>query len=157
MTRKILPAAALARTLSGLRRRKKKVVFTNGCFDLIHTGHLTVLEWAKRQGDVLVVALNSDASVRRLKGPKRPILKEKDRTRLIAGFSVVDFVTVFSEDTPDRLIRLIKPDVLVKGGDWKADQIVGRDVVKKLVRVPLVKGQSTSGIIKTIVDRYGRS
>ncbi len=157
MSRKVLPAAALARTLSGLRRRKKKVVFTNGCFDLIHTGHLTVLEWAKRQGDVLVVALNSDASVRRLKGPKRPILKEKDRTRLIAGFSMVDFVTVFSEDTPDRLIRLIKPDVLVKGGDWKADQIVGRDVVKKLVRVPLVKGQSTTGIIKTIVDRYGRS
>lgn len=155
--KKIVSWDALRRALASVRRKKKKIVFTNGCFDLIHTGHLTVFEWCKKKGDVLVVGLNSDASVRRLKGPKRPILKQRDRSKLLAGFAPVDFVTVFGEDTPDRLIRMIKPDVLVKGGDWKADQIVGRDVVKKVVRVPLVKGMSTTGLIKTIVARYGRS
>lgn len=102
-----------------------------------------------------MVGLNSDASVKWLKGPKRPILKQNDRSQLIAALKPVDYVTIFNEGTPEKLIRYIKPDVLVKGGDWKADQIVGRDHVKKVVRIPLVKGASTSGIIDLIVQRYG--
>lgn len=139
------------------RKRRRKIVFTNGCFDLIHVGHLKVFEACKKHGDVLVVGLNSDASVRRIKGPKRPILLEKERARLLAGFEVVDYVTIFGEDTPERLIRLVQPDVLIKGGDWKANQIAGRDDAKKVVRIPLIKGRSTSNLIKLIAQRYGRT
>jgi rfaE bifunctional protein nucleotidyltransferase chain/domain len=119
-------------------------------------GHLKVLESCKKFGDVLVLGLNSDASTRRLKGPKRPILTGKERAELLAGFEVVDYVTFFSEDTPEELIKLVQPDVLVKGGDWKADEIVGRDVAKKVVRIPLVKGRSTTALIEVIASRYGR-
>ena len=138
-------------------RRGKTVVFTNGCFDLVHAGHLKVLKWAKRQGDLLVVGLNSDASVHKIKGPRRPILPLADRAALMAALKPVDFVTWFSEETPHRLIGLLRPDVLVKGGDWAADSIVGREFVKKVVRVPLMKGRSTTGIISTIAKRYGAS
>lgn len=131
-------------------------MFTNGCFDLIHSGHVKVLEECKKRGDVLVLGLNSDRSVRRIKGPKRPILGEKDRASLLAGFAAVDYLTFFKEDTPERLIRLVKPDVLVKGGDWKKAAIVGGRIAKKVVRVPLVKGISTTDIIKRIARRYGR-
>lgn len=148
-TSNVLSAGALARRLVGLRRGKT-VVFTNGCFDLVHAGHLKVLEWAKRQGDLLVVGLNADASVRRLKGARRPILPLADRSALMASLKPVDFVTWFTEDTPHRLIRRLRPDVLVKGGDWSADRIVGREFVKKVVRIPLLKGRSTTGIIEKI-------
>lgn len=131
-------------------------MFTNGCFDLFHAGHLKVLNLAKRAGDLLVVGLNDDRSVRRLKGPKRPILPLKDRAALMGALKDVDYVTWFGGDTPHELIRRLKPDVLVKGGDWSADQIVGREFVKKVVRVPLLQGRSTSGIIATIARRYGR-
>lgn len=150
-----LPPRSLARILPK-RRRGKTVVFTNGVFDLFHAGHLKVLRFAKRQGDILVVALNSDASTRRLKGPKRPILLLKDRGALMAALSTVDYVTYFPEDTPHNLIKALRPDVLVKGGDWSADKIVGREFVKKVVRVPLMKGRSSTGIIDTIAKRYGR-
>ncbi len=103
-----------------------------------------------------MLGLNSDASVRRLKGSKRPILKEKDRAQLLAGMEPINYVTIFKEDTPARLIRLVEPDVLVKGGDWKTGEIVGSDVAKKVVRIPLVKGASTTGIIDLIASRYGR-
>lgn len=102
-----------------------------------------------------MVGINSDSSIRWIKGPKRPILKEKDRGQLLAGFSVIDYVVVFKEATPEKLIKLVQPDVLAKGGDWKADQIVGRDIAKKVMRIPLVKGHSTSSIIDLIVQRYG--
>lgn len=150
----VLSRRALARRLATVRRGKK-VVFTNGCFDLVHAGHLKVLEWAKRQGDILVVALNSDASVRRLKGERRPILSLADRAALMAALKPVDFVTWFSEDTPRVLIRFLKPDILVKGGDWAPGSIVGSEFVKNVVRVPLMKGRSTSGIISMISRRYG--
>ena len=143
----------LSRILSA--RRGKTVVFTNGCFDLIHAGHLKVLERCKKLGDILVVALNSDVSVRSIKGPKRPILPLKERGPLMAALKPVDFVTWFDEDTPRELIRNLRPDVLVKGGDWKASDIVGREFVKKVVRIPLVKGRSTSAIIEDIVRKYG--
>ncbi|HMZ26449.1 MAG TPA: adenylyltransferase/cytidyltransferase family protein [Elusimicrobiota bacterium] len=154
-TTNVLPPAALLRRLAA-RRRGRRVVFTNGCFDLFHAGHLKVLNLAKRAGDLLVVGLNDDRSVRRLKGPKRPILPLKDRAALMGALKDVDYVTWFGEDTPHDLIRRLKPEVLVKGGDWSADQIVGREFVKKVVRVPLLKGRSTSGIIATIARRYGR-
>jgi rfaE bifunctional protein nucleotidyltransferase chain/domain len=148
-TNNVLAADALARRL-GRMRRGKTVVFTNGCFDLVHAGHLKVLEWARRQGDLLVVGLNADASVRRLKGPRRPILPLNDRAALMAALKPVDFVTWFTEDTPRNLIRRLRPEVLVKGGDWTADAIVGREFVKKVVRIPLLKGRSTTGIIEKI-------
>lgn len=154
-TSNFLSPTALARRLAR-DRRGRRVVFTNGCFDLVHAGHLKVLHYCKRHGDLLVVGLNSDASVRRLKGPKRPILPLRDRGALLAALDPVDFVTWFTEDTPRRLIERLRPDVLVKGGDWAPQNIVGREFVKKVVRVPLLKGRSTSGIIDTIVRRYGR-
>lgn len=153
--KKILSSANLVRVLARMRRKGLRIVFTNGCFDLIHVGHLKVFEWCKKQGDVLIVGINSDRSVRRLKGSKRPILPERDRAQLLAGFATIDYVTIFSEDTPAKLIQLIQPDVLVKGGDWSADQIVGRENAGKVVRVPLVKGRSTTAIIKLIANRYG--
>ncbi|MBK8871244.1 MAG: adenylyltransferase/cytidyltransferase family protein [Elusimicrobia bacterium] len=154
INKSVLSSLSLLRVLRPLRRGKT-VVFTNGCFDLVHAGHLKVLEWAKRQGDILVVGLNSDASVRRLKGPRRPILPLADRAVLMAALKPVDYVTWFSEETPHALIRRLRPDILVKGGDWASDSIVGREFVKKVVRVPLLKGRSTSGIISTINRRYG--
>ena len=129
---------------------------TNGCFDLIHVGHLNVFKACKKWGQVLVVGLNSDASVRRLKGRKRPIIGQNDRAQLIAGLEPVDYVTIFNEDTPEKLIKAVMPDVLVKGGDWKKSSIVGADVVRKVVRVPLVKGRSTTAIIQKIAAAYGR-
>jgi D-beta-D-heptose 7-phosphate kinase/D-beta-D-heptose 1-phosphate adenosyltransferase len=147
---------ALKRRVAADKRRRKKIVFTNGCFDLIHAGHLKVLESCKKYGDILVLGLNSDSSTRWLKGPKRPILKQKERAALLAGFEVVDYVTIFNEPTPEKLIKLVQPDVLVKGGDWKPGQIVGADVAKKVVRVPLVKGKSTTAIIEMIAERYAK-
>ncbi|MBL8023101.1 MAG: adenylyltransferase/cytidyltransferase family protein [Elusimicrobia bacterium] len=152
----VVSGKSLATRLAPIRRGKT-VVFTNGCFDLVHAGHLKVLDWAKRQGDLLVVGLNADVSVRRIKGPLRPILPLKDRAALMAALRPVDFVTWFLEDTPLQLIRLLRPDILVKGGDWASGSIVGREFVQKVVRVPLMKGCSTTGIIQTIVQRYGSS
>ena len=132
----------------------KKIVFTNGCFDLLHPGHVDYLERAKALGDILVVGLNSDSSVRRLKGNARPINTEMDRARVLAGLSCVDFVIIFNEDTPYNLIKAVKPDVLVKGGDWPIDKIVGRDIV--LARGGIVKslnflpGYSTTSLIDKI-------
>ncbi|MBI4395860.1 MAG: adenylyltransferase/cytidyltransferase family protein [Elusimicrobia bacterium] len=153
-TRRIfLSPASLSRALQKLRRGKR-VVFTNGCFDLLHVGHLRVLEYARKQGDILVVALNSDGSVRRLKGPRRPLLPLRERAELMSALKPVDFVTSFEEETPLEAIRALRPDVLVKGGDWAKDQIVGRGLVKKIVRVPLVPGRSTTGTIESILKKF---
>lgn len=139
-------------------RGQKKIVFTNGCFDLIHAGHATYLAEARALGDVLVLGLNSDASVKRLKGPLRPIQPEQERSYLLSQLCSVDYVCLFEEDTPLNLIETIAPDVLVKGGDWEIDKIVGASfvlnrggIVKKL---SFVDGRSTSEIIQTILDRY---
>jgi rfaE bifunctional protein nucleotidyltransferase chain/domain len=152
--KKIVSWPVLRQWIERERKRGRKIVFTNGVFDILHAGHLKTLEWAKRQGDILVVGLNSDASVRRLKGPKRPIVLEKERALLIAGLACVDFVVLFSEDTPARLLAQVKPDVLVKGGDYRLDQIVGRENAKKIVRIPLLKGKSTTGIVERVVKLY---
>ena len=151
---KIQSRTALRKILAGLKARKKVIVFTNGCFDILHAGHVKSFEQAHSLGDVLIVAINTDASVRRIKGNKRPIIDEKNRAKLLAGLSSVDFVTFFGEDTPELLIKELRPDILVKGGDYCKEQIVGRQYVKKVVRVPLAKGISTSSIIKKIVRAY---
>jgi rfaE bifunctional protein nucleotidyltransferase chain/domain len=153
---KVIPVSQLASRLARDQKRGKKVVFTNGVYDLIHAGHVTLLEKAKRLGDILVVGINTDASVKRLKGPKRPIATEKDRALVLAALEAVDYVALFNEDTPYELIRKLRPDVLVKGGDYSTGEIVGRDLVKKVVRIPLVKGRSSSNIISKILKAYGK-
>jgi rfaE bifunctional protein nucleotidyltransferase chain/domain len=152
---KILKSTVLAPLLARKKREGATIVFTNGVYDLIHAGHVTLLEKAARLGDVLVVGINTDASVKRLKGPKRPIATERDRARVLAALESVDFVTSFGEDTPHELIQKLKPHVLVKGGDYSTSQIVGANLVKKVVRIPLVKGRSSSSIISKIMRAYG--
>lgn len=136
----------------------KRIVFTNGCFDILHPGHTRYLSSAKELGDFLVVAINSDDSVRIIKGPKRPILKEQARAELVAALACVDLVLIFDEDNPLRVIRDLLPDILVKGGDWAEDEIIGADVVKnaggQVNRIPFVTGFSTSDIVKRVVDLY---
>ncbi|ROL61008.1 D-glycero-beta-D-manno-heptose 1-phosphate adenylyltransferase [Bacteroidetes/Chlorobi group bacterium ChocPot_Mid] len=135
-----------------LRSDEKEIVFTNGCFDIIHSGHVIYLHDAKSYGDVLIVGLNSDESVRRLKGANRPLNSENDRAVVLDTLKPVDYVCVFDEDTPLELIKAIKPDVLVKGGDYTRDTIVGADVVEqnggKVIVVPLLEGRSTTTIIE---------
>ena len=154
---KVLSREALARRVAALRRRGQRVVFTNGCFDLIHPGHVRYLRAAKRLGDVLVVALNSDASVRRLKGPSRPLVPQRDRCEVMAALEMVDFVIVFGEDTPVALIRRLQPDVLVKGGDWAPDRIAGADIVRarggSVRSLRFAPGYSTTALTERIVRR----
>ncbi len=149
---KIVSLAILKKRLR--RSRGRRIVFTNGCFDLLHYGHVTALEAARKMGDVLVVGLNTDASVRRLKGRGRPVTPQKERAAILAALACVDYVILFSDDTPLRLIEAVCPDVLVKGGDWKTSQIVGASCVTscggRVLTIPLVKGRSTSGLLKRI-------
>ena len=137
-----------------LRRQGKRIVFTNGCFDILHAGHVDYLEKAKRFGDFLVVGLNSDSSVHRIKGSGRPINSERDRACVLSGLSAVDAVVVFNEETPANLISAVKPEVLVKGSDWPLDQIAGaREVLSRggtVKRIRLLKGRSTSFIIEKL-------
>jgi rfaE bifunctional protein nucleotidyltransferase chain/domain len=136
-----------------------KVAFTNGCFDLIHRGHVEYLQKARELADVLVVGLNTDDSVQRLKGPNRPILPQEDRATILAAFECVDYVVLFDEDTPFNLIRALAPEVLAKGEDYQIDEIVGHDIVQaaggKVVRIPLTAGRSTSQIIARILALAG--
>ena len=145
---KILSLDALARRVARARREGLQIVFTNGCVDLLHRGHLRSLEGARRLGDRLVVAVNSDASVRRAKGPGRPIRKAAIRMELVAGLACVDWVVAFGADTPLRLIERLRPDILAKGGDWRADEIVGADAVRswggRVERLALVPGEHTT-------------
>ena len=152
---KIFSEEQLAERLARLRRQGKRIVFTNGCFDLIHSGHVYMLAQAKTFGDILVVGLNTDASVKRLKGDKRPILDQASRLALLAALAVVDYVTTFEEDTPLALIRRLQPHVLVKGGDWRPEAIVGKDVVEhaggQVVAVRHQDGLSTTQLIERIL------
>lgn len=141
-----------------LRKEGRKLVFTNGCFDILHLGHVTYLAWARSQGDALVIGLNTDASVKRNKGPKRPIVCEKDRAALLLALRCVDYVVLFDDETPLNLITELLPDVLVKGNDW-AGRVVGSDVVEAnggCVRLAdFVAGHSTTGVIERVIDVYG--
>lgn len=136
----------------------KKIVFTNGCFDILHAGHVDYLAKAKEKGDILIVGLNADASVKRLKGDKRPIINERERAFLLYNLKSVDYITPFGEDTPEELIQELVPDVLVKGSDWPIDQIVGKDIVEKaggkVESIEIVTDQSTSKIVEKIYEMY---
>ncbi|MFA5116070.1 MAG: D-glycero-beta-D-manno-heptose 1-phosphate adenylyltransferase [Candidatus Omnitrophota bacterium] len=157
MNNKIKTANALKKRLISLKKEGKRIVFTNGCFDILHYGHVKYLQEAKNKGDILVVAVNSDSSVKKLKGPFRPIVGQKNRTRVLSALESVDFVTIFSEDTPLKLIKLLRPDILVKGGDWDKKSIVGGRLVEswggKVISLPYVKDQSTTNII----DKIGKA
>jgi D-beta-D-heptose 7-phosphate kinase/D-beta-D-heptose 1-phosphate adenosyltransferase len=136
----------------------KRIVFTNGCFDILHPGHIRYLFAARELGDILAVAVNSDVSVRAIKGPKRPILDQQSRAELIAALECVDLVLIFDEDNPLRIIQMLLPDILVKGGDWTENEIIGADEVKKaggeVKRIPFVNGFSTTDIIERVLERY---
>lgn len=151
---KIVDIQSLLDSRAKMKRAGKRLVFTNGCFDLLHAGHVRYLSDARALGDALVVALNSDRSVRSLKGEGRPILNERERVEVIAALEAVDYVIVFDEETPRELIAALLPDVLVKGGDWPLDQIVGREEVEaaggRVLSLPYVEGSSTSEIIERI-------
>lgn len=140
------------------REEGKKVVFTNGCFDLLHAGHIWLFKKGKELGDVLVVAVNSDSSLRRLKGPQRPVFPLKERLEILAAVEEIDVLTAFSQDTPQKIIALLRPDILVKGGDWPPDQIVGRKEVEesggRVVLIPYLPGLSTTQLIQKIIACY---
>jgi len=133
-----------------LKKQNKKIVFTNGCFDIIHIGHITLLKKAKSLGDILVVGLNSDESVKKLKGKERPIVPQNERAKILDSIKYVDYVVVFDELTPYKVITEIKPDIIVKGKDYKLKEVVGWGIVPKIVRINLVKDRSTTGIIEKI-------
>lgn len=155
---RILSLRALARERAALARRRKRVVFTNGTFDILHRGHVEYLAAARGMGDVLIVGLNTDASIRRIKGNGRPINPQRDRAIVLAAVGCVDYVCLFGDNTPERIIRRLHPDVLVKGADWKKSMIVGRETVEAhggVVRtIRLTKGRSTTGVIERILRTY---
>jgi len=154
----IIKLELLAAKLERLREIGVRAVFTNGCFDILHAGHMRYLTAAKSKGDVLVVGLNSDASVRLIKGEKRPVVSQEHRAEVLAGLRCVDYVTIFDEPDPLRVIQTLKPDVLVKGADWAEEQIIGADLVKsrggRVERIEVVPDISTTRIIETIIRRY---
>jgi D-glycero-beta-D-manno-heptose 1-phosphate adenylyltransferase len=145
---------------NSLRLQNKKVVFTNGVFDILHAGHVDYLTKTKEKGDVLIVAVNSDASVKRIKGPLRPVVPQNERAFIISSLKPVDYVTIFEEDTPYETIKKIIPDVLIKGADWAVDQIAGKDIVEanggKVETIAFVNNQSTTNIIKTVLERFNK-
>ncbi len=156
-----LEPAKLAPVLKNLQSQGKKVVFTNGVFDLLHLGHVTYLQEARKQGDLLVVGLNSDASVRRIKGPLKPLLPVEERAEMLLALACVDYTTFFEEDNPYNIIKILCPDVLVKGGDWAIDKIIGGDLVAswggKVLNIPVVEGRSTTNLIQMVVQRFEKS
>lgn len=143
-----------------LKKQNKKVVFTNGVFDLLHTGHVDYLTKAKQKGDVLIVAVNSDLSVKKIKGELRPIVPQDERAFIISSLKPVDYVFLFNEETPYEVIKQLVPDVLIKGADWDIDKIVGKDVVEanggKVETIQFVNDSSTTNIIKTVIERFGK-
>ena len=160
MRSKILKLSDLVQAVEGLRKAGKRIVFTNGCFDILHVGHVRYLAAARSKGDALVLGLNSDASVKSIKPDKRPIVGQDQRAEVLAGLACVDYITIFDEPDPLALIRTIKPDVLIKGADWEEAEIIGSDVVKSyggnVVRIEVVPGISTSRIIEKILKVYGK-
>lgn len=158
--KKIKTISQMKPLISRLKTQGQKVVFTNGCFDILHVGHIRYLRKAKTQGDVLVVGLNTDRSVKMIKGEKRPVMPEKERAEVLSALEIVDYVVLFDEPDPLRLIAALKPDILVKGADWPKSRIIGREIVEKsggrVVRVPLVTGASSSGVIEKIIRTYCR-
>ena len=155
---KILERNALKDKLEELRKKGKKIAFTNGCFDILHVGHVRYLREAKKTADVLVLALNNDSSVRSLKGEEKPLIPENERAEILAALEFIDFVTIFEELTPLELINYLTPDILIKGGDWPEEKVVGQKEVKKwggrVAIIPEVEGKSTTNIVEKIKKLY---
>ena len=151
---KIKEREELRDIIAGLKSKGKRIVFTNGCFDILHQGHVRYLEEARTQGDCLIVGVNTDASVKRIKGEKKPIVPQEGRMTVLAALEAVDFVVPFDEPDPLALISYLRPHILVKGGDWDAREVVGKAVVEQTIIIPYVEGHSTTGIIETIRQRY---
>lgn len=147
-SRKIISLQKALKLRKKLSKSGLKAVFTNGCFDILHSGHVLILEKSRNSGDFLFVGLNSDASVQRLKGPSRPVNGQKDRARVLASLEAVGAVVIFREDTPLNLIRALRPDILVKGADYSHSEIIGREYAAKTLRIPLLKGRSTTATIR---------
>ena len=147
---KLKNLSALKRIVAQLKKKRKKISFTNGCFDILHPGHIKIFKEAKKKGDILIVGMNSDSSIKKIKGKKRPILNQKARVQILDAIEFIDYIVIFNEETPLRVIETIRPHVLVKGGDWHKDKIIGARLVDKVMRVDLEKGYSTTGIIKKI-------
>ena len=158
MLNKVRNLRELKIIVNRLKKQHKTIVFTNGCFDLIHPGHVSYLEKARQKGDVLILGLNSDSSVKKIKGKKRPILNQKARAMVLSALTCIDYIVIFNETTPINLIRALKSDIIIKGADWKNKGIVGTDLVRayggKVSTIKLVKGYSTSNLIKKIVQRF---
>jgi len=158
MKEKIVDRWTLRERIGTLKAAGKKIVFTNGCFDILHVGHVRYLREARSFGDLLIVAVNSDTSVRTIKGEKRPLLPEAERAELVASLECVNFVTVFPEPTPLAVIELVRPDILVKGGDWREEDVIGREEVLswggRVKLIPMTKGASTTNIIENILKVY---
>ncbi|MHB8842980.1 MAG: D-glycero-beta-D-manno-heptose 1-phosphate adenylyltransferase [Candidatus Aquicultor sp.] len=161
MKNKIIARPQIAGLISDLKRKKQKIVFTNGCFDLLHVGHVRYLQEARLLGDCLVIGLNSDQSVGEIKDPARPLISEAQRAEVLAALECVDYIVLFDEADPYKLIEEVRPDILVKGADWSMDKIIGADLVSsyggEVRRVELVPSISTSEIINRIISRYGKS
>lgn len=156
----IVSLPELVPMVAGLKQAGRRIVFTNGCFDILHVGHVRYLKSAKALGGVLIVGLNSDKSVKRIKGDKRPIVPERERAEVLSSIRFVDYVVLFDEPDPYNTIAAVKPDILVKGGDWSLENIVGRDIVEsyggEVHTIPFIEGASSSRIIEDIVTRYGK-
>ncbi len=150
MLKKILNIIELNNVLDTLKKENKKIVFTNGCFDILHRGHVEYLQKSRELGDFLILGLNSDSSVKRLKGNDRPINNENDRAAVLSALECIDYICIFDEDTPFELIKALKPDILAKGGDYKTEDVVGREFSKETVIIDFVDGYSTTNIIKKI-------
>lgn len=154
---KIFSKDNFLKKLSSIRKSRKKIVFTNGCFDILHLGHINYLKKARKLGDILVVGINTDSSVKKIKGPKRPLNKLKDRAGVLSGLWCVDYIVPFSENTPKLLIEAIRPDILAKGADWAKDKIVGADFVQsyggRVYSLKFTKGYSTSRLVEAIKKR----
>jgi len=153
---KIKEREELKEIIKGLKEEGRRTVFTNGCFDILHRGHVIYLEEARRRGDCLIVGVNSDSSVRQVKGEKRPIVPQEVRMAVLAALEVVDYVVSFDEPDPFELVSYLRPHILVKGGDWDEQEVVGRELVEQTIVLPYVEGASTSGIIETIIQRYSK-
>jgi len=160
LTAKIKTVSELLPAIARHKQGGKKIVFTNGCYDLLHVGHVRCFKEARSLGDVLVVGLNSDRSVRALKGAPRPIVPEGERAEVLAALDCIDYVTIFDQDNPREIIAQVRPDILVKGGDWTVDTIVGRDIVEsyggKVLSLPLTAGVSTTAIVKNIASHLSK-
>ena len=161
INKKIKTLARMKVIIPRLKAESKKVVFTNGCFDILHVGHIRYLKKAKSLGDILIIGMNTDRSVKSFKGEKRPIVPENERAEVLSALEFVDYVVLFDEPDPLRLIETLKPDVLVKGADWAKEKIIGREIVEnaggRVVRVPMVPGASSTGVIERIIKVYYKS